>query len=92
MSRGRPKGTPDSYRRFRSTDPVVSASTTVRRIFGLMEELRRTAGDVAIDADICRASMSCYKNGKRTPSILTVEELAAALGYEIKLVKKENVT
>lgn len=85
---GRPKGSTDRYRR--RCGPSVSASPTVREIFEIIYRQRAVMMDVAITAGILPASLSNYKMGYNTPSIMTVEQIADALGYEVKLVKKQE--
>lgn len=86
--RGRPKGRRDENPRYRRDGASTSASYTVRALFDVLYFERVRQQDLMDDMGLSRASLSNYKYGKNTPTILTIEELAGQLGYELKLVKK----
>jgi plasmid maintenance system antidote protein VapI len=63
----------------------------------LLEELRqavakdkRTQFAIATEAGIHPATFSAFMHGKRGLSIDTIEQLAKALGFAIKLVRLKN--
>ena len=89
MKRGRPKGSRDSRPRARRSGTARSASPTVRQLFEIMNGTV-TQMDVAVELGYSRATICNYKRGRNTPSIMAVEEIAAALGYRVQLVKERN--
>lgn len=86
--RGRPVGRRDAQPRHRRTGASTSASYTVRQLFDIIYFERVLQQELSDGMDLYRASLTNYKYGKNTPSILTIEELAGLLGYEVKLVKR----
>jgi transcriptional regulator with XRE-family HTH domain len=51
------------------------------------EEL--SAADLARKVGMSRAHLSEVQSGKKNPSIVTINKLCEALGYDLMLVKKE---
>lgn len=91
VRRGRPPGTPGNKTRY--TGPARSASPTVRTLFDLILERKLSVKlDVAPACGIGNVSLSNYRHGKNTPSILAVEEIAAALGMRIAVVPVSSVS
>lgn len=68
--------------------PVRSASPTVRSIFEAIDASGMTYREAAYHAKLHYATLSCWKQGKRSPNILDLEELAQVLGYDIVLKKR----
>jgi len=72
----------------RKTPIVRSPSAVVRGLFEAIGAGRITIRDVAAALDITPEAVSYWKSGRTAPSILTVEEVADVLGYELVLRKK----
>ncbi len=83
-------GSSDSYKRIRGGSTPQTTSKVLRTLFLRLDRSTMTTYELAAATDTLPASLSLYRHGRQTPSILKVEELADALGYELKLVKKEE--
>lgn len=89
--RGRPPGTPGNRTRY--TGPARSASPTVRALFDVIDRHKLSVKlDVSPACGIGNVSLSNYKLGKNTPSILAIEEIAAALGMQIVVAPVSSVS
>lgn len=89
--RGRPPGTPGNRTRY--TGPARSASPTVRALFDVIDRHKLSVKhDVAPGLRISNVSLSNYRHGKNTPSILAIEEIAAVLGMRIVVTPVSSVS
>ncbi len=70
--------------------PIRAASPTLKRIFEEMTERGMRVQDMA--DELCKASsrVSEWRRGAAEPGIMTVEEMAMALGYRLVLEKVED--
>jgi transcriptional regulator with XRE-family HTH domain len=50
----------------------------------------RTEYRIAADASVNRSILTRLQTGERSPSIETIERLADALGYDVRLVKRRK--
>lgn len=63
--------------------PVRTASPTLRAIFEHMTETNQTLDRIAERLGTHQARLSEYRRGRVTPGLMTVEEMAAAVGLDI---------
>jgi len=65
-----------------------AGTPVVRHLIDLVTERGWTAADVADYVKLAHNSLSVWRTGKMDPSLRSLEALADALGYELKLVRK----
>lgn len=70
--------------------PPASSSPTVRHLFTLAQTHHVKLSDIADYLRMTRPAIANWKRGHSTPSILTVEEIADFLGYEIVIQRKRD--
>lgn len=71
--------------------PLLSATPVVRQLFELFEARRLTDAAVLrrLKWDRNTNYFRHWRAGRRDPALRSLEAVADALGYEIRLVKKE---
>lgn len=70
----------------RRNAPIKAASPTLQKLFAIATAKGITQTSIA---DACRRkqqNISGYRSGRYEPGIMTVEEIAAAVGYRLELV------
>lgn len=73
-----------------TTTPVRTASATMREIFSIAEKTGVSQNSLARRLNKGVNQVFYWRRGIKTPSILTVEEIADALGYRLALIEKEG--
>jgi transcriptional regulator with XRE-family HTH domain len=69
--------------------PAETASKVVRELFDIIDRTDLPAAAVARETGCHRVSLSRWKHGLSSPTILDVEALAEVLGYELVLKPRE---
>lgn len=91
--RGRPTGfSPSNKGRanwFNKGD-IRSASAVVRSFFELLDADGRSAGSVAEQVGNHPVTLSNWRRGARSPTLIEFENAATVLGYRLELVKNEE--
>jgi DNA-binding phage protein len=67
-----------------------TASTVVKKLFGIMKEDRRRIVDVAVSLNMTSTGLQYWKSGRTDPSITNVEALAQELGFRLVLEPIED--
>lgn len=70
--------------------PIRTASATLRELFDIVESQGLNSAQYSELSGIHSNQISEYRVGKREPRIMTVEEMAGALGYRLALVPLDD--
>lgn len=70
--------------------PITTCSKIARQIFEEIERQGRTYKEVFSAVGFARTNAHEWKNGKSTPRLLSVEEIADVLGREFVLVDQKR--
>ena len=65
--------------------PPRTASTTLQDLFAEAQHRKLRQKVIASNMDVTRECVANWRRGKTTPDILTVEQLAASLGFRLCL-------
>ena len=68
---------------------IKTATPVVRQLLGLIEAAGWTHHDVTSRFNFGANQVSVWRRGLSDPSLRSIEAVADALGYEMRLVKKE---
>jgi len=74
---------------YHNSTPVRTVSTSLRKLFAIMRHDRITQRILASAIGTDQKQISRYRRGAAAPSILRVEEMADAMGYEVVFIRKE---
>lgn len=88
VNNGRPFGRA-GYALASSKKPAETVSRVVRDLFDVIDATDLSAGTLASRVGVHRVTLSRWKHGGATPTILDVEALAQVLGYELVLKPRE---
>jgi transcriptional regulator with XRE-family HTH domain len=80
----RRKNEPTGKNSIRTVDPIL------QQIFLAIYHAGLPAAEIARRVGITNVSLTRYKKGTATPTIVVVNSLAQVLGYELQLVRKND--
>lgn len=81
---------PSEYSRLGSRIKPRSASALLNELMSIVNHRSEAQRDLAKRVGLTSQSLTNWKGGVHTPSIIDFEIVANAVGYELKLVKKQN--
>lgn len=70
--------------------PIRTASPTLRKIFEIMADRQLTIAEMARMIGKHENSVSLYRSGRAEPGVFVIEEMAAVLGVEVRLIEGER--
>lgn len=70
--------------------PIRTASPVLRELFEIAQDQGLSGLTFAESMDMHPNQLSGYRTGNREPRILTVEEMAGALGYKLTLTRLDD--
>lgn len=88
ITNGRPPGH-SGYALSGTKKPARTSSKILKDLFGLIDASNMPAGALADCVGCHKVTLSRWKHGEATPTILDVEALAQVLGYELVLQRRE---
>lgn len=81
---------PPKLRKLPDRYPVKSASPVVKTLFYAMHDKGITVDQIAVTIGRHANTVSEWRSGRREPKVMDLEEIADALGMDIKVVPRER--
>lgn len=69
--------------------PARTADPILKQLFDIADDRRMWTADLARKVGVSAVSLARYKHGRATPSIMTVNAMAQALGVRLVLETNE---